>query len=278
MSKLISIITVNLNNFKGLELTINSVLNQTFQDFEFILIDGGSTDGSELLLDSYSDRFSFSISENDNGIFDAMNKGILHSTGQYLLFLNSGDWLISNDSLEKVFNCAHDSDIIIAGTRVSHNGKIIHTTSPQNEISLQTFWYNTIPHQSCFIKKKLFDEYGLYDISLKYHGDYDFWIRTIILNNCSIESIGEIITDYNLEGISSQDSHKEMSKYEMNQVLSRYFSQRILSDYKIWEESAKNMEPLFWIYRKYFFKLGIGFLYSFAKMVVKLFKKSSLNV
>jgi glycosyltransferase involved in cell wall biosynthesis len=270
----LSIITINKNDKLGLKKTIESVLSQTFRNYEFILIDGGSTDGSELLVSSYSDRCSFAVSEKDNGIFDAMNKGIHHSNGEYLLFLNSGDWLISSNSLEKFFFCDYDYDIIIAGTRVSHNGKIIHTILPQNGISLQSFWNSTIPHQSCFIKKSLFDTYGFYDTNLKIHGDYDFWIRTIILNNCTICPLETIITDYNLNGISSQEAHKELSRYEMNQVLSRYFSQRILNDYKYWNEDLKKLEPVLWIYDKYIFKSIINFTYSFAKNVVKIFKKN----
>src|SRR5512145_3080868 len=89
----ISIITVNLNNSIGLERTISSVVNQNFCDFEYIIIDGARTEGRLNVIKRYNERLKFWISEPDKGIYDAMNKGLLKATGDYLLFLNSGDFL-----------------------------------------------------------------------------------------------------------------------------------------------------------------------------------------
>src|SRR5215213_3812369 len=96
-----SIISINLNNAEGLQKTFDSVFNQTFTDFEYIIIDGGSSDGSEEIIKENADKFSYWVSEKDDGIYDAMNKGIAKATGDYLLFLNSGDHLLDSSILQK---------------------------------------------------------------------------------------------------------------------------------------------------------------------------------
>ena len=108
----LSIITVNLNNKTGLEKTVKSVCSQTFEEFEFIIIDGGSTDGSLDIIKRYEDNISCWVSEQDKGVYNAMNKGIKMAKGEYLQFLNSGDSLINSDVLNKVFKENKTEDII----------------------------------------------------------------------------------------------------------------------------------------------------------------------
>ena len=103
-SPLLTIITVNLNNREGLQRTIDSVVEQTFTDYEWIVIDGGSTDGSRELIEQYADHFTYLVSEPDKGIYNAMNKGIAHAKSDWLQFLNSGDWLTEKDVLNNVFS------------------------------------------------------------------------------------------------------------------------------------------------------------------------------
>jgi len=108
----LSIISINLNNVAGLQKTIESVWPQTFTDYEYIIIDGGSTDGSIDIIKKYSDKITYWISEKDNGIYHAMNKGIEVAKGDYCLFLNSGDWLVDKKILENVFSNNHSEDIL----------------------------------------------------------------------------------------------------------------------------------------------------------------------
>ena len=108
----LSIITVNLNNRIGLERTINSVVSQTFKDFEWIVIDGGSTDGSKELITQYANHFAYWVSEPDKGIYNAMNKGIKVAKGEYLLFLNSGDWIIDERVAQDFIETSISADII----------------------------------------------------------------------------------------------------------------------------------------------------------------------
>ena len=100
----LSIITVNLNKAKGLQKTIESVIFQTFTDYEYIIIDGGSTDGSKQIIEQYADKITYWVSEPDSGIYNGMNKGIKVAKGEYCLFLNSEDYLLSNEILQNVRN------------------------------------------------------------------------------------------------------------------------------------------------------------------------------
>ena len=108
----ISVITINYNNKEGLEKTIESVVNQSLQDFEYIVIDGNSTDGSQEILEKYTAKISHAVSEPDTGIYNAMNKGIKAATGEYILFLNSGDEFYATQSLEKAAEHLTGEDII----------------------------------------------------------------------------------------------------------------------------------------------------------------------
>lgn len=161
MNKL-SIITVNLNNQEGLNKTIESVIVQDFSDFEFIIIDGGSIDGSREIIEHYSDKINFWTSEPDSGVYQAMNKGIANAKGKYLLFLNSGDFLADQFVLKKVFSIENTADILAGKCNITKNGKVVHITNPPEEITFGYLYNKGLNHQSTFIKKSLFDKYGLY--------------------------------------------------------------------------------------------------------------------
>lgn len=122
----LSIITVNLNNLEGLKRTYESVVCQTFTDYEWIVIDGGSTDGSREFIEQHQDKFAYWCSEPDKGIYNAMNKGIIHAQGEYLNFMNSGDCLACEETLARVLVPNHTEDIIYGVTVNNHrNGSVI---------------------------------------------------------------------------------------------------------------------------------------------------------
>ena len=108
-----SIITVNFNNKEGLRKTIESVIRQSFRDFEYIVIDGGSTDGSADILKEYDAQIDYWVSEPDKGIYNAMNKGIVQAKGEYLNFMNSGDYFYDNQVLQHVADYGYDTDFIV---------------------------------------------------------------------------------------------------------------------------------------------------------------------
>lgn len=220
-----TIITINYNNVKGLKKTIDSVISQNFSDYEFIIIDGASTDGSVDIIKEYSPHISYWVSEPDKGIYHAMNKGITVSRGEYLLFLNSGDFFCNNKVLSDVLNHNLTEDIVCGATL--DNGEIKYSLS---DVTLQHFFSASMFHQSAFIKRELHLRY-LYDEKLKICSDYKFFIQTIILNSCSYRTIDVVVSEYEGGGIS-QTSIALLEK-EKNMILTELIPRRILRDYQM---------------------------------------------
>ena len=226
----INIVTINLNNKLGLERTINSVLSQTFFDkIDYIIIDGGSTDGSKELIEQYKDKLYFWCSEQDKGIFNAMNKGIDHLNGDYVLFLNSGDFLHSNDVIEKVYYQL-DADIVYGDEMMFYylnQGMVRYTSiTPCNKwvskypdkLDEQFFKKSALPHQSTFIKTSLHKEHK-YDETCIIAGDWKFTREAILKYGASYKHIPMVISDYETTGISAKQYStfvKEKDNYYKN--------------------------------------------------------------
>lgn len=219
----ISIITVNYNDKTGLEKTIKSVTNQSFKDFEFIVIDGDSTDGSKELLKENPTIFTAWLSEPDKGIYHAMNKGIRIASGSYLLFLNSGDYLHNDEVLEKV-------NQEIGGEYAIYYGDIIY-----DEITRQTkrtfpkrltfgfFYEQNLSHQASFIKNDLFEQFFYYNEDYKIVSDWEFFIYTICKENVSYKHLDFVVTNYDATGISSNTNNHKMMNEEREATLEKYF-------------------------------------------------------
>lgn len=220
-----SIITVNYNNKEGLRKTIESVIHQTYRNFEYIIIDGGSTDGSVDILKEYDEHINFWVSESDKGIYNAMNKGIKMAHGEYLNFMNSGDAYHSLSALESIEELHSDEDIIIGG--YYETGKGVSHTIPPQDVTLLTLLKYTINHQATFIKRTLFDK-RQYDESYTIMADAKFNFQSIILDNCSVRISKNIIADYDTNGISS---NYELYKIERQRFLNELFPPRVLQDY-----------------------------------------------
>ncbi|MCH5231239.1 MAG: glycosyltransferase [Muribaculaceae bacterium] len=199
----LSIITVNLNNKEGLQKTIESVINQTHQDFEWIIIDGGSTDGSKELIEKNSEHINYWVSEPDKGIYNAMNKGILRSRGEYLLFLNSGDYLCSENTLLNVIKHLNKESIYLGNYKIGDNE--IGYEFINNEYLLFTLLNKGFMHQSSFFKRNLFDKYGLYREDLKVSSDWLFNIKAIIFYNEKVIHLPIPISVFSMGGLSSQN-------------------------------------------------------------------------
>jgi len=205
----LSIITVNLNNREGLQRTIDSVVGQTFTGYEWIVIDGGSTDGSRELIEQYSDHFSYWCSEPDKGIYNAMNKGIAHAKGEWLQFLNSGDWLCQPTVLERVFSNEHDADILYGNGIYDSEGESIMRTYPK-DISLTFIVNHSIHHQSSFYKRSLYED-ELFNEQYKIISDYVFIINSI-LKGKKFEFVDVVIAHTEPGGIS-QSGYDEREKH-----------------------------------------------------------------
>ena len=237
----LSIITINLNNFSVLKKTIESVINQSFTDFEYIIIDGGSTDGSQDVIRKYEDKIVYWVSEPDKGIYNAMNKGIRQAKGEYLLFLNSGDWLVSEDILEIFFSKINSSDIVYGDIILYNNdgSKNLLKTKAAEEITMAYFFSNTICHQGALIKRELFKEI-LYDETLKIVADWKFFIQQIVFKNCSLQYIELPLSNWNIHGISNDRESWPLYKREKELVLKEILPNRIKCDYDLFLQIVRS--------------------------------------
>jgi len=218
----LTIITINYNNRDGLERTMNSVFSQTYKDFEYVIIDGGSTDGSKELLESNTQKISYWISEPDKGIYNAMNKGIKVAKGEYLLFLNSGDDFVSSTSLANVIIDLDEHDIVCFDIKVI-NGEISFITDIPDKLSLGFFIEGTLPHQSTFIKRKAFDIVGVYDESLKIVSDWKWFVHAFCYYRLSYRKINFYYTNFYMDGISSENSLQQVMGQEKEFTLKNDF-------------------------------------------------------
>lgn len=263
----LSIITINLNNRNGLQKTMESVFAQTFKDFEYIVIDGGSTDGSRELIEMYSDHFSYWVSEPDSGVYNAMNKGIREAKGDYLLFLNSGDFLVEKDVLGKVFGRELSADIVNARCNVSDKGKVVWTSPYLPHVTLKTLCSVGLPHQSTFIKKDMFDRFGLYREDFRYNSDIAFWYKAIVFGDATTHGIDIITTDYDQNGMSSSQSESETYKKEMQEILSEGFLPRVMPDYEQWVKEQAMFQKYEWIESHPLLQRILSFYYKVCKHI-----------
>lgn len=264
----ISVITINRNNRSGLQATIESVGMQSLPPYEFIVIDGASNDGSAALLDRYASIISFGVSEEDDGIYHAMNKGAGVAQGDYCIFMNAGDVFAGKDVLRKVAARDENADIIVG------NAIILSTPprkkTPPSEVTMRFLYASSFCHQAVFIRTELLARYP-YDASLKYVADRKFFFEALILANASYTAVDVDVVNYDVKGISA--SHRFASEKEWQDVLSRLLPDRVLMDYgreqhgplygdgqyeKLMLETGRRK------YRKYAYKLVYVFLWSLS--------------
>ncbi len=225
---LISIITVNLNNAAGLEKTIRSVIKQAYCPIEFIVIDGDSIDDSKSVLDKYAGQIQVTVSEKDNGIYNAMNKGILKSTGEYLLFLNSGDILLENNPLSQLINTGNISDLIYGNIQVSDVDKKRDGIFP-DILSFKFFYINSLPHPCTLIKRSLFNLVGLYREDFKIVSDWAFFVLAVCKYNCSYQHVNVLVANFDSGGISS--TQLQLIEKERAIVMKEHFAP-FMNDYR----------------------------------------------
>jgi len=238
----LTIITINYNNASGLQKTMQSVVSQSFTDFEYLVIDGGSTDGSVALISKYAtplnlpqgdtkERFNW-VTEPDEGVYSAMNKGIRMAKGEYCLFLNSGDYLSNEMVLSTVFSNEPTADIVI-GNELRGAGRV----KAPIKISFFDLYTSSLPHQSTFVKRKLFEEVGVYNEELRIVSDWEFWIKAIVIHNCSVAKLEIDITVYDITGISNTNIEQRTQEREL--VLTTLFPERVLEDYQTFEKYSQ---------------------------------------
>lgn len=269
MSQKTSIITINYNNLKGLRKTIESIISQTERKYEFIVIDGGSTDGSKELIESYSEKIDYWVSEQDAGVYNAMNKGIKVATGDFVIFMNSGDTFYEDTVLEKVNPLLVDEFDIYYGDnyKVKQNSKK-KKTYPE-KLTFSFFYYSCINHQATFIRRQLFFDYFFYNENFKIVSDWEFFIYTICIENRPSKYLKRTICNYDFTGVSSKKENKVIADSEKNIVFDKYFS-LFIEDYKLVSTiKSKRVQQILYIksFKNHWklFKGVINFLVLFAK-------------
>lgn len=243
----LTIITINYNNAAGLQKTMQSVLSQTSQEFEYIIVDGGSTDKSVNIIKNYElkiKNFRW-VSEKDNGIYHAMNKGIRMAEGEYVQFVNSGDCLASDDVTErmlKTLSILNSQFSILYGNmlKVMPYGILRDKCFAGQQPTMLDFYRGTLNHSPAYIKRSLFDKYGFYDESLRIVSDWKWYMQAIIFGKEPIEYIDIDVTFFDMSGIS--ETNKELDKAERLKVLQDFLPGKVLEDYQTWSFPISQMQ------------------------------------
>ena len=222
----LSIITIHFNRKSDLEATFDSVLSQTARDrFEYVVIDGGSTDGSAEQILARQEQLDYWVSEPDAGIYHAMNKGIRAAKGQYLLFLNAGDTLCTPQVIEKAWPEIQEgaADIVSFAVQIEQTYGGCETYLPPIHPTFVHFVQNSLPHPSTFIRRDLFFRYGLYDETLKIASDWKFFVEVICRHRASYKACPLPLSVFQNDGISSNPKFKQVWQKEKEQVLKNDF-------------------------------------------------------
>jgi glycosyltransferase involved in cell wall biosynthesis len=218
---ILSVITVVYNNVADIERTMLSVLNQTYKGIEYIVIDGGSTDGTVQVIEKYKDRLAKFISEKDNGIYDAMNKGLALATGDYVLFMNSADEIYSADTVANVFTTAPDADIYYGETEmIDASGKSLgqrRHKAPAN-FTWKSFKYGmSVSHQAIYIKRALVEPY---DLQYQLSADID-WILRAAKKAKTIVNVNQYVAKYQVGGMSKLKHRQSLA--ERFDIMKRHY-------------------------------------------------------
>ena len=269
----LSIITINYNNAEGLCKTLASVASQTFRDYEHIIVDGGSTDGSIDIIRQYADNEAIRsegykairqenskadnlsslpnhlitsspitwISEKDRGVYDAQNKGIRLAHGEYCYFLNAGDTFCADDVLERMFSpnsliasspnrlpdIFYGNEIIVDG-----NGQRVGIARGVANPSFVDLYNSCMKHQASFIRRSLFDKYGMYDVDMRICSDFDWFFRVIAFHDeVTLQYKDVDIAYFENTGISYHNP--ELCAKERQQIIDCYMSKRMQRDYAV---------------------------------------------
>ena len=276
----LSIITINRNNAAGLRKTIESVLAQTSKNFEYIIVDGaapqppqgGAMSDTEVLqrfikdINATANGFTNCTwksangeiaggfySENDSGIYNAMNKGIRMAKGEYLHFLNSGDWLVDEFVVEKMLEEVRSNEFgvrsnelgvrseelgnetmpidILVGNKITvrPDGKVRYGRNDTSPVTALTFYRGTIEHTSAYIRRALFDVVGMYDESLRIVSDYKWYFEAVMQHNVRVKFVDIYVSYFDNTGISS--TNLALDKQERRQVLEALLPTPVLADY-----------------------------------------------
>jgi glycosyltransferase involved in cell wall biosynthesis len=269
----ISVVTINYNNPLGLNKTIESVVNQTFKDFEYIIIDGGSKEEDVSIIKSYQNHINYWVSEPDKGIYNAMNKGINVASGDFVIFINSGDNFTNSKVLEEVcYQLTPEFDLYYGDyNRIKPNSKR-RKTFPE-KLNFSFFYSGSLSHQSTFFKRTLFDDIFLYNEENKIVSDWEFYIYAICYKNVKYKYLNTVISDFDFTGISSNPKFKEIERLERKKVLEKFFPAFVEDYEKVSLLNSKRFQQIIHIQKSSFLWILFKGMISFFLLFTSRFKK-----
>ena len=258
---MITVITISYNAFNDIEKTIRSVLDQKNVNFEYIIIDGKSSDGTIDIIKKYDNCITKWLSEPDSGIYNAMNKGVSLATGDFCIFMNAGDCFVDDNVLFNVSRILEDKYDIYNGNSffVDDNNKIVCYERCRKNYPLKHFYKDSICHQATFIKTELLRKYP-YDESLRMVSDWKFWLQMICFEKAKFKGINVDICCFNMNGITN--NQKEKGQKERQKVLTDLFTSKEL----------ETMEKRSW-FHKNIVRVYKGIIRRFWKFYASYFKQ-----
>ena len=235
----LSIVTINWNNAAGLEKTMQSVAVQTFKEFEYIVVDGASTDDSVDVIKAHENDFAHLkwVSEPDSGIYNAMNKGIRIASGDYIQILNSGDCLAAPDVTERMLKALKEenSPSILYGNMVkcfTDGRRLVDKCFAGQEITMLGMYTGTLNHDPAYICRELFEKYGYYDESLKIVSDWKWYLQAIVFGGEKPRYVDMNVTLFDMTGISENGGqNRDLIDREKRTVLEQLINPQFLHDY-----------------------------------------------
>ena len=234
----LSIITINKDNAEGLRRTMESVKMQTRRDFEYVVVDGLSSDCSVAIMEEMAEAIRKSgievnaVSESDKGLYNAMNKGVRKAQGEYVLMLNSGDWFVDEHVIENVMPQLDGTDIIQGNVKRCGEGKeVLDKGYGRSNINFIDVQKGHFLHQATFCRREVFDKYGYFDESYNIDGDTVFYIKSLGFGNATFKYIGLNVAYFEQGGRSSQENTawRKKREEEFKRWSSELFSSRLWS-------------------------------------------------
>lgn len=234
----VSIITISYNDLAGLKRTYESIRRQTFVDYEWIVIDGGSTDGTKAFLEDHAQELSFWCSEPDKGVYNAQNKGTLHAKGEYCIYMNSGDSFFADDVLENIFKENHDADVIYGNWMLVFEDGETRVGPAPKVADLAYFFDDNMCHQAMLIRTEAVRNRP-YDESLRIYADWEEWLA-LYMQGKVFERVDMIVCNFMVGGLSTGDNASEklkrQRKEEIKLINERYYPER-------WRDTMKRVAP-----------------------------------
>lgn len=220
----ITIITVCYNCADAIDKTVQSILDQTYPNIEYIVVDGNSTDGTTEALKRYASHFDHLISEEDEGIYNAMNKGLNLASGDYVFFLNCGDRLYSTNTIEEVASHAQGQDIIYGDMFLEFtDGRKSRRMKYPGKLNRFLFLHRGLGHQATFIKRAIYQKLNGFDEQYEILADLDLLLRFLFKPKVSQGYIPQVISFYDMHGLSSSPETFWLRQQERIRILKKHY-------------------------------------------------------